>query len=163
MAHLGFTEPQAPAQTQEMIPAQEREVIPPQEREIPPAQKRAVMLWLPTISRELTSLLVSVVVFHGRSLGLDVAVVEVHDLWLTTPEVVVSGNASAVGQFEYDVLRGCAFLETGGLRDIDPRTEPHRYAEAFANWLAQQSDSVSEASEGWCCDSNTHAPMVAAT
>ena len=140
MAQPGFTEPQARAQTQEMIPAQERETMPAQTRATLAAQTRAVRLWLPTVSRELTSLLVSAVTFHGRSLGLDVTVVEGHDLWLTVAEVVVSGDANAVSHFEYDVLHGCALLETGILRDIDPRSEPYRYAGAFANWLAQQSD-----------------------
>jgi|GEM_PF-3066462 hypothetical protein len=120
-----------------------------QRRGMTPPQTRRMTLWLPTITQELTSLLVGAVVFHGRSLGLEVRVVEIHDLWLTVPEVVVSGSPRAVDQFEYDVLRGCAFLETGGLRDIDPRCESARYAEAFANWLAQQSD-------GWQVDEWTH-------
>jgi hypothetical protein len=101
---------------------------------------RGFMLWLPSIDEALTALLVSAVVYHGRSLGLDVTVAEVHDLWLTTPKVIVTGSRRSVRQFESDVLRGCTFLETGGLRDIDPRSEPLRYTEAFANWLAQQSD-----------------------
>jgi len=101
-------------------------------------QTRGFMLWLPSINAALTSLLVSAVVYHARSLGLHITVVEVHDLWLTTPRVSVTGSARSVAQFESDVLRGCTFLETGGLRDIDPRSEPLRYAEAFTNWLAQQ-------------------------
>ena len=100
MAHLRPTEPQALAQTQEMIPAQEREMMPAQEREMMAAHTRAFRLWLPTISRELTSLLVGAVTFHGRSLGLEVTVVEVQDLWLTLAEVVATGDANAVGQFQ---------------------------------------------------------------
>jgi hypothetical protein len=102
------------------------------------AQTRELMLWLPTESGNLTSLLVAVVVNHGRSLGLDVAVVEIHDLWLTTPQVVVTGERHAVGRFESDVLRGCAYLETGGQADIDAHEQPDKYAHAFACWLAQQ-------------------------
>jgi len=101
---------------------------------------RGFMLWLPSVDEALSSLLVSAVVYHGRSLGLDVTVAEIHDLWLTTPKVIVTGSRRCVQQFESDVLRGCTFLKTGGLRDIDQRNEPRRYAEAFANWLAQQSD-----------------------
>lgn len=101
---------------------------------------RGFMLRLPSVDEALASMLVSAVVYHGRSLGLDVTVAEIHDLWLTTPKVIVTGSRACVHQFESDVLRGCTFLETGGLRDIDPRSEPLRYAEAFANWLAQQSD-----------------------
>lgn len=101
-------------------------------------QTRALMLWLPTESPNLTSLLVGTVVNHGRSLGLEVAVVEIHDLWLTTPQVVVTGDPHAVGRFESDVLRGCAYLETGGQADIDVHERPEKYAHAFACWLAQQ-------------------------
>src|SRR5665213_1423037 len=96
-------------------------------------QTRGFMLWLPSINEAVTSSLVSAVVYHARSLGLDVAVAEIHDLWLTIPQVIVTGDASVVTQFESDVLRGCTFLETGGLNDIDPSSEPLRYAEAFAN------------------------------
>ena len=101
---------------------------------------RGFMLWLPSVDEALAAMLVSAVVYHGRSLGLDVAVAEIHDLWLTTPKVIVTGSRPCVQQFESDVLRGCTFLKTGGLRDIDQHSEPHRYSEAFANWLAQQSD-----------------------
>lgn len=106
----------------------------------PPAstQTRELMLWLPTASGNLMSLLVAVVVNHGRSLGLEVAVVEIHDLWLTTPQVVVTGERRAVGRFESDVLRGCAYLETGGQADIDTQLQPEKFAHAFACWLAQQ-------------------------
>jgi hypothetical protein len=105
------------------------------------SQTRGFMLWLPSITEALTSLLVGAVVYHGRMLGLDVTVAQIHDLWLTTPQVFVTGSGRSVEQFESDVLRACTFLETGGLREIDPRSEPVRYAEAFANWLAQQSDA----------------------
>ena len=101
---------------------------------------RGFMLWLPSVDQALAAMLVSAVVYYGRTLGLDVTVAEIHDLWLTTPKVIVTGSRPCVQQFESDVLRGCTFLKTGGLRDIDQRSEPHRYAEAFANWLAQQSD-----------------------
>jgi hypothetical protein len=104
-------------------------------------QTRGFMLWLPPTTEALTSLLVGAVVYHGRTLGLNVTVAEIHDLWLTTPQVIVTGSERSVGQFESDVLRGCTFLETGGLRDIDPCSEPLRYAEAFANWLAQKTDA----------------------
>lgn len=101
---------------------------------------RGFMLWLPSVDQALAAMLVSAVVYYGRTLGLDVTVAEIHDLWLTTPKVIVTGSRPCVQQFESDVLRGCTFLKTGGLRDIDQSSEPHRYAEAFANWLAQQSD-----------------------
>ena len=97
------------------------------------------MLRLPSINEAGTSLLVSAVVYYARSLGLQVTVAEIHDLWLTTPQVIVTGDPSVVSRFEADVLRGCTFLETDGLRDIDPLSEPLRYAETFANGLAQQS------------------------
>ena len=101
-------------------------------------QTRGFMLWLPSIDQAVTSLLVSAVVYHGRSLGLDVTVAEIQDLWLTTPQVIATGSASAVSRFESDAQRGCTFLATGGLCDIDPCSEPLRYAEAFANWFAEQ-------------------------
>lgn len=104
-----------------------------------PLQTRGFTLLLPPVNEAVTSSLVGAVIYHARTLGLNVAVAEVHDLWLTTPQVIVTGNASVVSKFESDVLRGCTFLETGGLRDVDPSSEPLRYAEAFANWLAQQS------------------------
>ena len=104
-------------------------------------QTREFMLWLPSIGEALTCLLVGAVVYHGRALGLNVTVAEIHDLWLTTPQVIVTGSWRSVAQFEADVLRACTFLETGGLREIDPASEPLRYAEAFANWLAQQPDA----------------------
>ena len=100
-------------------------------------------------------MLVSAVVYHGRTLGLDVTVAEIHDLWLTTPKVIVTGNRPCVQQFESDVLRGCTFLKTGGLLDIDQRSEPHRYAEAFANWLAQQSDGAADANPSTRCGDDT--------
>ena len=97
------------------------------------------MLRLPSINGTVTSLLVSAVVYYGRSLGLEVRVAEIHDLWLMTPQVIVTGSPSAVSRFETDVLRACTFLESGGLGDIDPCSEPLRYAEMFSYWLAQQS------------------------
>jgi hypothetical protein len=104
-------------------------------------QTRGFMLWLPSINEAVTSLLVSAIVYYGRALGLNVTVAEIHDLWLTTPQVIVTGSGRSVAQFEADVLRACTFLETGGLRELDPASEPLRYAEAFANWLAQQPDA----------------------
>jgi hypothetical protein len=101
-------------------------------------QTRGFMVRLPSTTEPLTSLLVAAVVYHGRSLGLNVTVAEIHDLWLTTPQVIATGSGKSIAQFESDVLRGCTLLEVGGLRDIDRNAEPQRFAEAFANWLAQR-------------------------
>jgi hypothetical protein len=102
-------------------------------------QTRGFMLRLPSINEAVTSLLVSAIVYYGRSLGLEVRVAEIHDLWLMTPQIIVTGTPSPVSRFEADVLRACTFLESGGLGDIDPCSEPLRYAEMFSYWLAQQS------------------------